>query len=263
MFTNSASNPRVRLSSLTNTQGLPSHRLTISPSQSSSTHVPSAYFSTSEVTHEACNRHRICRLYRHRLGRCEARYLFAGRHGEGASSRPAPSCRCDRGMGGFAATTLPGPARCACAWRLPRARSSMRCRSTTFWCSSRSIRPRWPSTAQAFTPSQRQGRPHGRRTALELLLRHRDKLKALTPRGVRRCARWSGWSNSAGGWWRQERITNRLTDALKQYFPQVLDWFEDKDTLAFCDFLSRWPTLKQLQRARKATLQTFFYLGPY
>jgi transposase len=54
------------------------------------------------------------------------------------------------------------------------------------------------------------------------------------------------------------RITNRITDALKQYFPQALDCFEDKDTLVFCDFLTHWPTLKQAQRARKARLSAFF-----
>jgi transposase len=54
------------------------------------------------------------------------------------------------------------------------------------------------------------------------------------------------------------RITNRLSAALKEYFPQVLDWFKDKDTLVFCDFVSRWPTLKQAQRARKARLCAFF-----
>ena len=39
----------------------------------------------------------------------------------------------------------------------------------------------------------------------------------------------------------QTRITNRLTDALKQYFPQPLQWFENKHTRLFCDFLCRWP----------------------
>ena len=56
----------------------------------------------------------------------------------------------------------------------------------------------------------------------------------------------------------KSRISNRLTNALKQYFPDVLDWFEAKDTPLFCDFLSRWPTLKQLKAARRATLQAFF-----
>jgi hypothetical protein len=55
------------------------------------------------------------------------------------------------------------------------------------------------------------------------------------------------------------RITNRTTSALKQYYPQALGWFEDKDTLLFCDFISRRPTLRQAQRARKAPLIAFFH----
>jgi transposase len=54
------------------------------------------------------------------------------------------------------------------------------------------------------------------------------------------------------------RLTNRLTSALKNYFPHVLRWFPDKDTALFCDFLSRWPTLKAAQRARRTTLESFF-----
>ena len=54
------------------------------------------------------------------------------------------------------------------------------------------------------------------------------------------------------------RLTNRLTSALKNYFPQVLQWFDDKDTPLFCDFLSRWPTLKAAQCARRSTLEAFF-----
>ena len=33
------------------------------------------------------------------------------------------------------------------------------------------------------------------------------------------------------------RYTNRLTAALKHYYPQVLDWFDDKDTRVFCSFV--------------------------
>jgi transposase len=54
------------------------------------------------------------------------------------------------------------------------------------------------------------------------------------------------------------RITNRLTSALKAYFPQVLQWFQDKDTTIFCDFLTQWPTLKAAQLARRSTLEHFF-----
>jgi transposase len=39
----------------------------------------------------------------------------------------------------------------------------------------------------------------------------------------------------------------------------VLQWFQDKDTHIFCDFLSRWPTLTAAQLARRATLATCFH----
>ena len=37
-----------------------------------------------------------------------------------------------------------------------------------------------------------------------------------------------------------------------------MDWFAERDTVLFCDFLERWPTLKQVKHARKATLEAFF-----
>jgi transposase len=54
------------------------------------------------------------------------------------------------------------------------------------------------------------------------------------------------------------RCTNRLTSVLKNYFPHVLQWFQEKDTGIFCDFLSRWPTLKAAQLARRTTREHFF-----
>jgi hypothetical protein len=38
-----------------------------------------------------------------------------------------------------------------------------------------------------------------------------------------------------------------------------LVWFKDRDTELFCDFLTRWPTLQAVQRARPATLERFFH----
>jgi hypothetical protein len=55
------------------------------------------------------------------------------------------------------------------------------------------------------------------------------------------------------------RFTNRLGNALKQYYPQALAWFEQRDTPLFCDFLARWPTLTQVKRARRASLERFFW----
>ena len=123
--------------------------------------------------------------------------------------------------------------------------------------------PIHPSTLakyrEAFTPSHAKADPTDAELALELLVRHRAKLKALKPQSVamRMLLRLVEQRRRLVG--DKNRISNRLTDALKQYFPDVLEWFADKDTPLFCDFLSRWPTLIHVKHARKATLQSFFH----
>ena len=54
------------------------------------------------------------------------------------------------------------------------------------------------------------------------------------------------------------RLTNRLCDTLKQYYPQALEWFENRGTVLFCDFIARWPNLDKVQHARNTTLKSFF-----
>jgi hypothetical protein len=54
-------------------------------------------------------------------------------------------------------------------------------------------------------------------------------------------------------------LSNRLTDLLKQYYPQILLWFPDITTLLVGDLLLRWPTLPELQKAKAATLGKFFH----
>jgi len=56
----------------------------------------------------------------------------------------------------------------------------------------------------------------------------------------------------------RSRFVNRLIQALKQYYPQPLDWFSERNTMVFCDFLTQWPTLEKAKRARKKKLETFF-----
>jgi transposase len=111
---------------------------------------------------------------------------------------------------------------------------------------------------EAFTPSRAKDDPTDAELQLELLLTHRDKLLPLTPQSptMRALAQLVEHRRRVVG--DKVRITNRLTSTLKNYFPHVLHWFQDKDTLIFCDFLSRWPTLKAVQLARRATLETFF-----
>jgi len=111
---------------------------------------------------------------------------------------------------------------------------------------------------EAFKPSRAKDDPTDAEHALDLLLHHRDRLKALKPQSaemrtllylVEQRRRLVG---------DKTRFVNRLCSVLKQYFPQALDWFEERDTTLFCDFLTRWPTLKQVKRARKASIETFF-----
>lgn len=119
-----------------------------------------------------------------------------------------------------------------------------------------------PSTVakyrRAFTPSNAKDDPSDAQLQLELLMQHRDKLKPLQPQSVEMRTLQCLVEQRRGLVNDRVRVTNQLTYALKQYFPQALEWFKEKDTKVFCDFLDRWPTLKQARLARKATLETFF-----
>jgi transposase len=111
---------------------------------------------------------------------------------------------------------------------------------------------------EAFTPSRAKDDPSDAELQLELLVKHRDKLQKLSPQSATmrtldqlvECRRRLVED--------KVRLTNRLTSALKNYVPQVLHWFADKDTTIFCDFLTQWPTLKAVHLARRATLERFF-----
>jgi hypothetical protein len=59
--------------------------------------------------------------------------------------------------------------------------------------------------------------------------------------------------------WRKTRQSNRLTDCLKLYFPQILHWFGDVAIPLVGDLLQRWPSLEELQRAHPGTLHKFFH----
>jgi transposase len=112
---------------------------------------------------------------------------------------------------------------------------------------------------EAFTPSRAKADPSDAELALELLIRYRAKLTALRPQSAAMCTLLRLVEQRRRLVGDRNRISNRLTDALKQYFPAVLGWFQDKDTLLFCDFLTRWPTLKHVKRAHRATLESFFH----
>lgn len=111
----------------------------------------------------------------------------------------------------------------------------------------------------AFKPSRAKDDPTDAELALELMLRYPEHCPPLHPQSV--AMRTLGYLVEQRRMLvdDRKRTVNRLCYALKQYFPQALDWFEHRDTPLFCDFLTRWPTLQQVKRARAATLEGFFH----
>ena len=111
---------------------------------------------------------------------------------------------------------------------------------------------------QAFSTALGKDDPSDADYLLDLLTHHRERLRVWRPddqktRTLRLLVEQRRRLIND-----RTRVSNRLTALLKGYFPQVLDWFDDIRTLLVCDFLERWPTLAQLQRARPATLTKFF-----
>jgi len=112
---------------------------------------------------------------------------------------------------------------------------------------------------EAFQPSKAKDDPTDAELAVDLLLRHPEHFKVLKPQSAKMRALATMVEQRRRLVNEQGRITNRLRSALKQYYPQVLEWFEHIDTPLFCAFVKRWPTLTQARRARANTLKRFFH----
>jgi transposase len=111
---------------------------------------------------------------------------------------------------------------------------------------------------KAFSLSGAKDDPGDAYLQTEILEKHMDKLKPIEPESadVRALAQLLEYRRKLV----QDRVnlTNRITAILKNYYPQVLDWFNEKDTHIFCDFIIKWPSLVLVKRARKKTLMAFF-----
>ena len=111
----------------------------------------------------------------------------------------------------------------------------------------------------AFKPSRAKDDPTDAEAALELLMRHPERFAPLHPQSTAMRTLISLNEHRRQLVNDKTRITNRLTNTLKQYYPQALDWFGKHDTILFCDFIARWPTLIQVKRAHQSSLRDFFY----
>jgi len=111
---------------------------------------------------------------------------------------------------------------------------------------------------EAFTQSGAKDDPTDAYLQLDYLLKHPTALKPLIPDNVETRILQRLVEDRRVLVSEKVRLTNRITAALKSYFPQALQWFDDIDTQIFCDFIQQWPTFNQAKQARASTLTKFF-----
>jgi transposase len=92
---------------------------------------------------------------------------------------------------------------------------------------------------------------------LDMLLRHRDKLRPLTTDTVETRTLQFLVEDRRQLVDQRTRLVQRLVADLKAYYPQVLEWFEHVYALVTLDFLDRWPSVEELQKTKAATLTRF------
>src|SRR5215813_8388774 len=123
--------------------------------------------------------------------------------------------------------------------------------------------PIHPSTSydyrKAVFPSGSKDDPKDAGILLDLLTLHRDRLRVLQP-DTEQTRKLQVLVEK-----RRQMVdertaqTNRITDQLKLYFPQVLGWFDELSAPLVAAFLDRWPTLPQLQQEDPAVVRDFFH----
>lgn len=116
------------------------------------------------------------------------------------------------------------------------------------------------SFRKAFAPSGAKDDPPDALLLLEMLLKHRDRLRRWKPddgktrllgllvEGRRRAVE------------ARTRLVEQLGACLKGYFPQAIEMLgEDLSTRLAAHLLRKWPTLEQLRAAGARRLRAFFY----
>ena len=112
---------------------------------------------------------------------------------------------------------------------------------------------------QAFATSRAKDDPSDAAFLVELLQKHRDRLRVWLPNDeeTRRLQflvehRRRLVNDSV-------RFEHRLEATLKLYFPQILSWFSDIGSELVCAFLLAWPTPEKLKAESLETIHSFFH----
>ena len=111
----------------------------------------------------------------------------------------------------------------------------------------------------AFHASGKKDDPVDAETHCDMVQQHHDQLRALKPADpeTRKLMMLSEARRKLVD--DKTRETNRLRAALKSYYPQALELAGELDTRMACAFLRRWPTLQQLERSRRSTIEQFYH----
>lgn len=119
-----------------------------------------------------------------------------------------------------------------------------------------------PSTVakyrNAFTHCGAKDDPSDALIQTELLEKHMNKLTPIEPESADIRILAEHVENRRKLVQERVKLSNKITAALKNYYPQVIEWFNEKDTAIFCDFINKWPSLADAKKAQKRTLLNFF-----
>ena len=112
---------------------------------------------------------------------------------------------------------------------------------------------------ETFTPSGAKDDAPDADLLRELLATHRHRLRPWMPdteatRALRRLVESRRHAVDL-----PTKFTQQLTAALKEYYPQALDWAgTDLGSEMACEFLLAWPTLEAVQQVRPQRLRSFY-----
>ena len=111
---------------------------------------------------------------------------------------------------------------------------------------------------KSLRPSGAKDDPIDAKLILDILARHRDKLRPLRTDTVETRTIQFLVEEQRKLVDQKTACTNRLTAHLKMYFPQALEWFGELGSPIAVAILERWPTLSDVQKSRPTTIRKFY-----
>ncbi|MBN2320648.1 MAG: IS110 family transposase [Acidobacteria bacterium] len=111
---------------------------------------------------------------------------------------------------------------------------------------------------KAFSPGGAKDDPTDAEYLLEWIQLHRNRIKPWVPDDARTRSLQKLVEFRRHVVDQRKALTNQLTQALKEYFPQALDWAGEISKVMFYDFLMKWPTLEKVKRAHPDTIRKFY-----